>query len=117
MTPQQGLLARIHKNRELKITVGRFVFTARRPTVIEAGRMREAGRDGPADLAADHVVDWSGVTEDDLVGGGGTDQVPFDERLWREWCADRPDLWQPISGAVLEAFATYAKAQKEAPKN
>lgn len=112
----QELVARIRKNRELKVKVGEFNFTARRPTDVEARAL--AARMAPdSEIAQDYVTDWGTVTEDNIVGGGGSEPVKFDPMLWREWCADRPDFWTPIASAVLESWREHAGAVKEAEKN
>lgn len=110
------LIAALRKNRELKVAVGKFTFTCRRPTDEEAVTLYRGGLSN-AVIAANHVVAWDGVTEDDLVGGGGTDAVPFDGPLWREWCADRNDFWAPIGDACMKAYEDHVSGLKEAEKN
>lgn len=110
------LVARIRKQREFKIKVGRFTFVARRPTQKEFLDLAR-GNVNFSDIAAEYVVDWDGITEDDVVGGGGSDKVKFDPRVWREWVADRSDFWEPIAQPILDAYTEYQKHIDELSKN
>lgn len=93
----------------------------------------------PCGITQRFVVGWEGVTEDDVVGGGGSDVVEFDVSLWHEWCADRKDFWgpcarhldgsgtpeereqckdcAPLTTAILDAYKDYAKEMDGAVKN
>lgn len=107
------LIATIRKRRELTVKVGNITFTARRPTDVEAVSLHRNGSDY-VEIARRSVSGWEGVTENDVAGGGGTDIVPFSADLWSEWLDDRPDLWQPIAHAVLEAYRLhYERAQAD----
>jgi hypothetical protein len=112
----RALIEKIRKQRELKITVGKFTFTARRPKDTEA---IELGRADSAfsDIAERFVVGWDGVTENDVVNGGSLEPLPFDAELWAEWCADHPNFWGPISKAVLDAYRAHAEAMEDDAKN
>ena len=57
-----------------------------------------------------------GVSEDDIIGGGGSDKPEFSAALWAEWCADRPDFWEPIATALLEAYKNHARSLADAAK-
>lgn len=104
------LIARMRKARELDVEAGGRRFTVRRPTDMEAARLANGG-----DLL-DFVVGWD-LKEIDLVPGGGPDPVPFDGALFREWIADRPDLWQPVTDAVREAYAAHVRQREDRAKN
>lgn len=110
------LIARIRKSRETEVKIEKYTFIVRRPTDVEAVELSR-GSAGPADVAQKHVIGWKGVTEDDVVGGGGSDPVAFDVDLWREWCSDRPAFWAPIAEAALKAYEAHAKDQETAAKN
>lgn len=110
------LLAKIKEQRRFKVTVEKYSFTVRRPTDVEVVKLTRDGSDF-FDIAAEYVSDWAGVTEDDLVGGGGSDAVKFDARVWREWCADRPEFWMPIATAVLKAYDAHAERLATLAKN
>lgn len=110
------LIERIKQNRKMKIpAIGKFVFYARRPTDVEALEMRRSNV-SYVDLSTKFVVDWENVTENDLVGGGGSDAVKFDSALWSEWCADNPQFWEPIASAVMDAYVQHVKDMEEAAK-
>lgn len=110
----QSLINQLRKAREVKVEAGGFTFIVRRPTDTEFLAHRELK---VYEIAQEYVVGWSGVTEADIVKGGSEDAVPFDRDLWREWCADRPDLWEPIFGAVLTAYEQHSTQRRESAKN
>lgn len=104
-----ALIARLKKQRELKVTIEPHTFICRRPTDVEMIEIGRAGADW-SELAARFVVEWEKVTENDVVGGGGSDAVPFSSALWRDWSADRPDFWEPIATALLAAYSEHRKS-------
>lgn len=110
------LIARLRKQREFRVSIGRHVFIGLRPTDVEAIALHRANAE-PSDIAAQLIVGWEKVTEDDIVGGGGTDPIPFDRELWAAWCADRPDFWGAIAEAALDAYKLHAEALDAAAKN
>ena len=110
------LIARLRKQREFRVTVGRHTFIGLRPTDVEALALHRASAE-PSDIAVQRIVGWEKVTEDDIVGGGGTDPIPFAADLWAAWCADRPDFWGPIADAALEAYRLHAESLDAAAKN
>lgn len=110
-----ALIARLRKNREGRLAVEGFTFTYRRPTDVEMIGIGRAGLDW-AQLAAQYVIGWEGVTDGAIAGGGGTNPVAFDAALWREWCADRPDFWAPLGQAILEAYTLHQGALAAAAK-
>lgn len=112
----QLLVDRLRKNRELKVTVGKFRFTCRRPTDVEALEIHRADAQFST-VAVRFVIGWENVLEDDIVGGGVMTAVPFDVALWAEWCAERPDFWTPISMAVLDAYKLNRERLLDAAKN
>jgi hypothetical protein len=112
----KDLVEKIRKQRELKVVAGKFTFTARRPTDVEAIALGRADS-AFSKIAEQFVVGWDGVTEDDLIQSGASNPIPFDAVLWAEWCADRPDLWGTISTAVLDAYRLHAKRLEDGTKN
>ena len=112
----RALVEKIRKQREVTVKIGKFTFTARRPTDVEAIALHRS--DGAySTIAADYVINWAGVTEDDVIGGGSADPLAWSAVLWAEWCADRPDFWGPISEAVLESYRLHASRMEDATKN
>jgi hypothetical protein len=108
-----SLVNKLRKSRESGIEVSGFNFTIRRPTDQEAINLRAVTF---IEIAQRFVVGWSGVKSIDLVPGGDGAEVPFDADLWKEWCADRPDFWEPISTAVLDAYQKHREGQDELKK-
>lgn len=123
----EDIAAKLRKNRELKITVGKFTFTARRPTDMETlpifRDFKEAGDDKSKQLeiagavARDYVIGWEGMTEEDLIGGGGADPVPFSAETWREWSVDHRDMWQAITVAIFDAYQQHRERLVDTTKN
>jgi hypothetical protein len=111
----KALIEKIRRAREVKVTVDGHNYTVRRPTDLEAAELRGSMlSDG--ELAARFVVGWD-LTELDLVPGGAPTPVAFDADLWREFCADRRDLWGPLAAAAAEAFIAHTKEREDATKN
>lgn len=122
MADANDLISTIRRNRELKVTVGQYVFTCRRPTDSEIERYRDSTIYSDT-LAQHHVIGWGradggAFTESDFLGGGGgTDPVPFELPLWLQWCADHMEVWTPIGDAVTNAFTEHRKDLRQAEKN
>ena len=110
-----ALAQKLRKNRELTVAVGKWKFTARRPTDVEALELHRRGAEFSAN-ARDFVIGWEGVTKHDLGDRGMQDPAPFDREDWEEWCADRTDLWAPIAEAVLAAYTKHREEVESAPK-
>lgn len=112
---------KLKKQRELKVHVGKFEFVCRRPTDAEAIALHRGGLSSfgveDFEIAVRHTIGWSSVIEDDLIGGGGSTAVPFDSTTCREWFADRPDFWRPISTAILESYNLHTEKLTSAEKN
>jgi len=110
------LIEKMRRARETKIEAGGYTFTVRRPTDLELAQM--SGRETlQIDLVRDFVVGWAGVNQIDCIPGGDASPVAFDPPLYREWIVDRPELWGPISAAVMQAYQTYRETRGDAAKN
>lgn len=104
------LVEKLRRARERNVEAGGHVFTVRRPTDLEA-----AGLGSHGDLL-DYVVGWD-LRGADLLPDGGPEPAPFETEVFREWIADRPDLWGPLTDAVREAYAAHVAAREERAKN
>lgn len=117
------LIEKLRKGRQVRIEVdkpsgvGRFVFVATRPTDLDMVGIQELDKQAQTRRGLEFVVGWEGVTEDDIVGGGGTDAVAFTPELWMTWIADRAGLWAPIGDAIFEAFFAHLGVVDDAAKN
>lgn len=109
------LIERLKQQRKLHIRIEKFIFYARRPTDAEMVELRRNSA-GNINIAMDYVFNWENVVEDDIVGGGGNSIVDFDADLWREWCADRPDFWTPITKAIIDAYKLHSSRLETAEK-
>lgn len=108
--PSRTLLAR-QRARERRVEIGGHAYTVRRPRAAEmANDMTHF------ELARRFVCDWD-LKQSDLIPGGGPDPEPFESALWADWLEDEPDLWQPLSAAILELWREYVAAREDAAKN
>lgn len=108
------LVEKLRKARETVVEVGDFEFTIRRPTDLEAQRLRLAVSSG--DLIP-YVVGWNKVRELDVISGGDPHPLPFDAAVCAEWLADRIDLLDPLVSKIVEAYKAHADALGAAEKN
>jgi hypothetical protein len=108
-----SLIDKLRKARETVVEVEGFKFTVRRPTDQEAINLRDITF---IEVAQRYVVGWAGVQELHLIPGGDGREVGFDADLWKEWCADHPEFWQPISTAVMDAYQKHRQEQDETKK-
>jgi hypothetical protein len=111
------IIARMNAARERIVPLTeKLSVTLRRPTDLE--RLTYAGVGGIArDKLFNHVVDWKGFTEADLVPSGATDEVPFDAAVWALWIADHPQHWDAVITALVEMIEARATEPDRAAKN
>lgn len=109
------LLEKLRARRETWVQAGKFEFKLRRPTRLEIQKMPKEHL--ITDVIVAFVCDWKNVTEDDLVGGGGSTVMPFDVEVWQDWIADRYDLWPPIIAALNKSLTEYSEQQEALAKN
>lgn len=112
----QQIIDKIKKARETNVTVDRFTFTVRRPTDLEYFTELHGQRLKQGDIMQRYVLGWSGVTELDIISGGDGVPVEFETELFMEWIADRPDLWAPLTNAILESYGLHQQRLDDALK-
>ena len=110
-----SLIDKIRKARETIVEVDGAKFTIRRPTAAEQFDLLGGDEIDYLRVVQHCVVDWS-LKEIDLISGGNPVAVPFDAELWAEYVSDRPDLWQPIFGAIADLIAAHRKKDEDAVK-
>lgn len=110
-----SIIERIRRARQSTVTAGGFEFTVTRPTDMDM--LEIDGKVTQAMLLSRFVVGWSGVKELDIVPGGMPEPVEFSKELFSEWVADRPDLWNPLSEAIISGYRTHEQALDEKTKN
>lgn len=110
----QALINKIRQSRQKQVAAGNYHFTVRRPTNLEISKMR--GVADTEDLLRKFVIDWD-LTELDVYSGGTADRVPFEPDLFVEWVADRPELWGPLTDAIVEAYKAHEARQVDELKN
>ena len=111
----KDLIERIRRARLSTRTVGGRIYTIRRPTDLEIVELN--GKMDQRLLLTRFVVDWGVMPEMELVPGGGPDPVPFSPDLWAEWIADHPELWDALTGEVLDSYKAHKAALEDAAKN
>lgn len=110
-----NIVEKLRKSREKVVAVGGFEFTVRRPTDVEAARLRGVVSTG--DLIP-FVVGWNKVRQMDVLPSGGDGHpLAFDADICREWLSDRPDLLQPLVDEIVAAYRAHTEALKEKEKN
>jgi len=110
------LIDKIRAARVLRVKVQGMTFIGKRPTVAEFGlHMHNKTPDHEAARAA--ITGWEGVRECDLIEGGSTDHLAFDQALWDEVLPDRPDIWSRITIALSSAVVAEMDRHKESEKN
>lgn len=109
-----ALVEKLRRARETRVEIGDFVFTVRRPTDLEWVTLQGAG---PGGRILPFVVGWEGVREMDLIPGGDPHPLAFDPAVCAEWLADRPDLFEAVANALIEAYRSHAAAREDTLKN
>lgn len=109
----KALIEKLLRAREKGVKVGDHTFTIRRPTDADVMTMRDRA---PLEFVTKFVVGWD-LAEVDVIPGGGPEKVTFDAALWAAWVLDHPDVWDPLSMAIVEAYESHVKARGEAAKN
>ena len=116
-----SLAAKIRAQREHRIAIDKYTFVVRRPTKLQMVAMREALVGGTLEqkFAAllPFVVGWDGVTELDVLAGGGPLPVLFDSEGCAEWLGDREDLLVPLCSAIGTLCAEHLARAEAAEKN
>jgi hypothetical protein len=111
-----ALVDKLRAMRELQVEVGGHKFTVRRPS--DAERMQWLTGDGmtPVDLIHKCVVAWD-LKEVDLVPDGGAVPAVFSSDLFLEYIQNQPDLWGPLSDAIITAIKDRVAQIESAKKN
>ena len=111
------LADKIRRAREFTREIDGWTLKLRRPTDAEAGAILGQDSAPVLKVATDFVIGWEGVTEADLINSGASDPAPFDKDTWAEVIVDRPNMWEPICTAVVNAWVEHNKARTDRAKN
>jgi hypothetical protein len=111
-----ALADKIRKAREFGQEVEGWKLTLRRPTDEEAATLFRDNL-SPIEVARRFVVGWSGVAEQDLIKGGSDQPATFDADTWAAVIEDRPEMWGPISEAVVNAWTAHNDKREARAKN
>jgi len=109
------LLAQIRKERERRVEVKGRIFVVRRPTDLEISEFN--GRLDQRKLLERFILGWEGFVETDFIQNGTDESVPFDLELYHEWIEDHPELWQPLTAAIVAEYHEHKARSEEAVKN
>lgn len=109
-----SLADKIRKAREIRVPVGGYTFTVRRPTDVEIIELRGTI---PITRLLPYIIGWEGVTEGDIIPGGDPHPLAFDAEACAEWLSDRPDLLGPLVEAIMDAYRQHVQRLEEAAKN
>ena len=112
-----SLADKIRRAREFNREVSGWKLKLRRPTDWEAQKLFNQDQADALEVAKAFVIGWTGVKESDIVTSGGSDEVPFDAEIWNEVIQDNPDLWRPISEAIVEAWVKHSEDREDRAKN
>lgn len=110
-----SLADKIRKARETGIEISGQTWAIRRPTDEEAMALRADGA-GLLAIVKRFVIGWP-LSEIDLIPGGTSVKLPFDAEAFAEWVADKPNLWEPLGLAILDAYKAHAAQRDAAVKN
>ncbi len=109
-----ALTEKLRAARLSKLDLDGQAYTLRRPTDAEATALSGTSA---LDLVGRFVVGWDHTELSLGIPGGTGAAVPFDAELWREWIADKPELWPPLTAAIVSAYVAHAAKREDAAKN
>lgn len=109
-----SLIDKIRAARQSTIMVDGHAYTIRRPTDAEAMTL---GAASGLDLVNRYVIGWDHTEITLGIPGAGPEPVQFNPELWADWVADQPQLWSPISAAIITAYTQHRQSREDAAKN
>lgn len=110
-----SLVDKLRKSRESVVEAGGHKFTIRRPTEAEQAIVFGDKKVKAIELVRLFVVAWD-LNEIDLIPGGNPTPAAFDSELWAEYVDDKPELWEPISKAVIDSILLHREKVEGAVK-
>lgn len=110
-----SLVDKLRRSRESVVEADGHKFTIRRPTEAEQATVFGENKVTALELVRLFVVDWD-LNEIDLIPGGNPTPAPFDSELWAEYVNDKPELWNPISTAVVDSILKHREKVEGAVK-
>lgn len=128
MTPAE-LKARIEAARAFEVEAGDIVFQCQAPTRLAMRSAARAQRRGDAynhdallaDLVPRHVRGWKGATQGHLVAGLEAAEaavgVAFEPDLLMALFSAKPEVFDAVAGAMIDAYQAREVAQEETLKN
>ncbi len=108
---------KIRKAREFTREIEGWRLRLRRPTDVEAASILRTGARDALTVATTFVIGWEGVKESDLVPSGNNGEIEFDADAWAEIVADRPELWEPLSTAIVDSWVQFNEAREDRKKS
>ncbi len=111
----KSLLDRVRLSRQSTVKVGAWEFTTTRPTDMDM--LEISGKITQASLLQRFVVGWANVSEADIYPGGTGQPAEFSTELFAEWVADKPDLWNPLTDAIIGSYRAHKDEVEDSAKN
>ena len=109
------LIEKIRAARQQDVVVDDIAFTCRRPTDLEMVDWARLGLER-GEILRRFVVGWRGVKESDLIPGGTSELIEFNNDLFMEWVADRPNTWAPIIETITSSYKQHQIELEQALK-
>ena len=104
--------------REVEVEVGGWVFIARRPDAMSSTQWIGLDAKELAEkILGECVVGWKNVLERDLLPGGSDLPLEFDAEDFVVWSRDRPEIWGPVTEAVIAAVQAWSERIEAGRKN
>lgn len=108
---------KIKRAREFRKEIEGWKLILRRPTDYERDKAFRKDDIDALDIAKMFVVGWEEVTEAKFIVSGSSDPLPFDPEAWAELVQDLPELWSPITKAVIDSWVEYNERREGRRKN
>lgn len=102
--------------RETRIDVCGHKLTIRRPTQLDIAELSNTKDGFGLRNMLRFVVGWD-FKEIDLVPGGTSDQVKFDQDALLIWVEDNEQSWSAIMDGILDAYKSHAAKIEAEAKN
>lgn len=101
-----SLVEKLRKSRESLVEVDGHQYTIRRPTEAEQAEAFGERKITGIEIVRLFVVAWD-LNEIDVIPGGSPVPVEFNAELWSEYVNDKPELWTPLSQAIIDAIVQH----------
>lgn len=91
---------RIRKSRRFSFKIGDVTLFGSRASLEQALQYNNRQL-SDAQICRNHIVDWDGVKESDLIDGGSDLTIPFDRDDFSEVIGNKKEWW-PFAGEIVK---------------